>query len=127
MLDDGKLICPVQLALERDIAGGVGLLGRTVQATPERIGMTAIEEVGLGLSTNHLCTEHTLRHFRASLWLPAFLDRSGWRGAESDTAALHKAQATIDALTAGYRKPQGREDKLGKLRAVVRRARARLT
>ena len=123
LLDDGKVISPVQLMIERDLADGIGLLGRELAPSPERIGMDAIEEVGLGLETNHMLTEHAHDHFRSSLWLPELIDRSGWCGASDDAALLGRAQDCIDELVATYRKPPGREDQLQRLRLIVDGAR----
>lgn len=126
MLDDGKVICPVQLLVERDVAKAVRLLARPFEPTAERIGMDAIVEVGIGMETNHLTTRHALEHFRGSLWLPELIERAGWRGPESDRAMLDAAQGRVEELRAEYRKPEGREDKLAAMRKVVERARAHL-
>ena len=68
-----------------------------------------------------------LSRFRSSLWLPRFVDRSGWNGAPSDQAMLDKAQKHINDLLAQYKKPEDREEKLAAMRKVVNRARRALT
>jgi trimethylamine--corrinoid protein Co-methyltransferase len=122
MLECGKTICAAQLMLERDLAGSLSALGRSIDPTPENLALDTIADIGLGLSRNHLQSEHTLRHFRDSLWLPELVDRSGWNGPETEAAALDRAQSRADELIAQYRKPEGREDKLRALRAVMERA-----
>jgi trimethylamine--corrinoid protein Co-methyltransferase len=126
MLECGKVMAPVQLMLERDFSQGAGSFARKVDPTRSMIGMDAICEVGLCLDQNHLMTEHTVEHFRSSLWLPRLIERGGWRGAEGDKAMLDKAQAQIDDMLSQYRKPEGREDQLAKMRAVVERAKQKL-
>jgi hypothetical protein len=65
---------------------------------------------------------HTLEHFRAGSWLPQLANRSGWTGPRQDEILLDRAQQEVDELVAQYVKPQGREDQLAKLRAVMERA-----
>jgi trimethylamine:corrinoid methyltransferase-like protein len=90
------------------------------------MALPSIEQVDLGLAMNHMLSEHTLQHFRANLWLPQLVDRSGWNGPASDRALLDKAQARINALLAGYHKPEGRADYLARMRQVIERARRAL-
>jgi len=126
MLEEGKVLSPVQLLIERDLAAGVGHYSRTVEATPESIGLDAILEVGHGIGRNHLSTEHTLRHFRDALWLPQLIDRSGHRGPEHEREVLGKASADVRELLAAYRKPEVDPDTLARMRQVVIRARREL-
>jgi len=126
MLDDGKILAPVQLMLERDLGLGVRNLEREVDPTPENIAMPSIVEVDLGLHTNHVISEHTLKHFRSALWLPEFIERSGFEGPEQEQRMLDKAQAKVNELLAQYEKPEGREEQLAEMRKVVERARTEL-
>ena len=123
MLDDGKLICPVQLLLERELSAALGRFGRTIEPTAENIGLDAIREIGLGLQASHLQTEHLLHHYRSSLWIPEFIDRAGWNGFEAEKQILDKTQAKVNADIADYTKPDGRDEQLAAMRAVVERAR----
>jgi trimethylamine--corrinoid protein Co-methyltransferase len=126
LLDEGKTLSPVQLLLDREFAAGSQQYARGIDLSLDGIGMEAILEVGVGVQANYLQSEHTLRHFREALWLPAILDRSGWNGAEHEARVLAKAQEQVNALVAQYRKPEGREDQLAALRAVIDRARGHL-
>ena len=126
MLEEGKVLSPVQLLIERDLAGGVGHFGRTVEATADRIGLDAILDVAHGIGRNHLTTDHTLRHFRDALWLPQLLDRSGYGGPAHERVILGKAKVQVGALLAAYRKPEVDADKLARMREVVDRARKEL-
>jgi trimethylamine--corrinoid protein Co-methyltransferase len=126
MFDDGKVISPVQLLLDRDMAMGVARLGRAVDPSEENIGLEAIREIGLGLQSSHLQTEHLLRHYRQALWMPELIDRAGWAGAEHEKRILDKAHARFRACLAEYRKPEGRDDQLAAMRQVVDRARREL-
>jgi len=126
MLDDGKILAPVQLLLERDLSAGAGLLAGALDVTDEAISLDSVSEVGIGLDLNHLQTDHTLRNFRNSLWLPRLIDRSGYAGPESDREVLGKAQEQFENLLAQYEKPEGREEQLAAMRKVVDRARREL-
>jgi trimethylamine--corrinoid protein Co-methyltransferase len=122
MLECGKTLAPVQLLLERDFSSALGLCGHEVAPTPENLGLPTMLEVDLGLSTNYLQSDHTFRHFRANAWLPQLLSRAGWTGAADEEVLLNRAQAQFEALLAQYQKPEGREEKLAALGAVLKRA-----
>ena len=126
MLEEGKVLCPVQLLLERELGTGVQFLGRSIEVTPETICLDSILEVGSGLNESHLSTEQTLHHFRQHAWCPELLDRTGWDGPESDAATLLKMQDRCRELVAAYERPDVDPDQLAAMRAVVERARREL-
>ena len=70
--------------------------------------------------------EHTVEHFRSALWLPELMERPGWTGPETEKRVLDRAQKKVNELVAAYEKPDVDKDMLGKLRAVVERARKEL-
>ncbi|MHB0874766.1 MAG: trimethylamine methyltransferase family protein [Anaerolineae bacterium] len=124
-LEAGLSLCPVQLLLDRDISAALRFLEMPA-VDQESIGLDAILAVGHGEHETYLTTEHTLRHFRQSLWMPEFLDRAGWDGIGGDQKVLQRAQARVDDLVASYSKPDFAPDKLAKMRQVVERARRAL-
>ena len=126
MLEEGKTISPVQLLLERDLATGLQGIGGGLVPTPDMIGLSAIHQVDLGLHTSYLETEHTLNHFRHSLWLPEFIERAGWDGPDAEKQVLDRTQEKVDSLIAQYSKPEGRGEQLAAMRAVVEKAKADL-
>ena len=126
MLEEGKTISPVQLLLERDLATGLQGIGGGLVPTPDMIGLSAIHQVDLGLHTSYLETEHTLNHFRHSLWLPEFIERAGWDGPDAEKQVLDRTQEKVDSLVAQYSKPEGRGEQLAAMRAVVEKAKAEL-
>ena len=126
MLDTGKTISPLQLLLDRELSVALESLGQPVEVTPETIALDTILEVGFGLETNYLLSEHTLRHYRDSLWLPQLMSRTGWNGFAEEEALLERARAKVESLIAAYRKPDTDPDKLARLRQVVERARKEL-
>ncbi len=126
MLDDGKILAPVQLMLERDLGAGAHQFAREVEPTADNIAMPSILEVDLGLKLDHLRTEHTLQTFRKALWLPELIERAGFAGFEQEQRMLDKAQAQVNELLGQYRKPEGREPQLAEMRKVVEKARQQL-
>jgi len=126
MLDDGKVLSPVQLLLERDLTGGVAQYSRTVNATPEALALATIADVDVGLTKSYFETTHTLENFRKCLWTPTLIDRSGWRGADQEAAILEKASREVQTLLAGYRKPAVDPGTLAAMRGVVDRAKREL-
>jgi len=126
MLEEGKTMCPVQLLLERDMAGGVAQLAREMAVNDNELALDVIEEIGLGFEANYLAAEHTLEHFRESCWMPRLIDRSGWAGAETDRQILDAAQRQFEELLAQYQPPEDRADVVARMREVVARARREL-
>jgi trimethylamine:corrinoid methyltransferase-like protein len=123
MLECGKTMCPVQLLLERDFLGSLDLFAHTIDPTPENLAFDTMLEVGLGFGRNYFESLHTLHSFRGNVWLPNLMARDGWRGGAQDETLLAKAQAQMTELVAQYRKPEDREEKLIRMRAVMERAR----
>ncbi len=126
LVDEGKTLSLVQVLLDREYATGAAQLARVLDPTPENLALPTILEVGVGLNRNFFESAHTLEHFRSCLWLPKLLDRSGWGGFEAEAQVLARAREQVDALLAQYRKPQGREEQLERMRAVFERARREL-
>jgi len=122
-LDDGKLISMAQLLIERDASLGAGHLARTLEPTEANLALDTILTVGHGMKTNYLMADQTLRNYRQNLWLPELIDRSGWKGEESDRAMLERARGKVREMLAQYQKPEGRGEQLAAMRAVVERAR----
>lgn len=126
LVDEGKTLSLIQLLLDREYASGARLLARSIDPTPEKIALPTILEIGVGLSGNYFETDHTLAHFRSSVWLPELLDRSGWNGFAAEEEVLAKTRARVNDLISQYEKPDGREDQLAAMRQVVERAKREL-
>jgi len=126
MLEEGKTISPVQLILERDLGLGVRHFGRSIEPTNENIAIDTILDVGLALERNYLNTDHTFRHYRQSLWLPEFIERSGWDGFGQEDNILRKAQEKVNELIEAHKKPEIDESKLAEMRKVLQRAKRNL-
>ena len=122
MLETGKTLCPVQLLLERDLTSGAAIYGRPVDTSPEALCMDEILDVGFGLDESYLTTDTTLTAYRDHLWCPAWMERDGWRGVETDTKVLDRIQQEVDDLVASYVKPDVDPDKLAEMRKVIGRA-----
>jgi len=126
MVEQGRAISLVQLLLDWEMTTGLESLTQEVVVDDETIALDTIHEVGYGLETNYLGSEHTLRHYRATTWIPPFTDRSGYRGCQSEEEALQKARAKIQEMLARYVKPEKDPAMLAELRRIVDRARKEL-
>jgi trimethylamine:corrinoid methyltransferase-like protein len=126
MVDCGKVLSDVQLLIDRELTAGLQQYARPVRLSAEAIGLDSILEIGLGLHASHLQSDHTAHHFRECLWMPEFLRRTGWNGAAEEEETLRGLREKAKDLVASYRKPEGREDQLAAMRAVVERARREL-
>jgi len=126
MLDEGKIMSPVQLLLDREYAAGAAHLARAFDPTPENVAMDDIVEVDLGIHESHLGTMRTAQRFRDSVWLPRFMDRAGYAGHAREDELLAKTADEVDRLLATYEKPEGREEQLAAMRAVIERAKKAL-
>ncbi|MGD9494797.1 MAG: trimethylamine methyltransferase family protein [Armatimonadota bacterium] len=126
MLDEGKIMSPVQLLLDREFAAGAAHLARELDPTPENLAIDDIIEVDLGISMSHLGTMRTAQRFRDGMWLPRLVERSGYAGHAREDNLLAKVADEVDRLLATYHKPEGREDQLAAMRAIVERAKRAL-
>jgi trimethylamine--corrinoid protein Co-methyltransferase len=125
LLESGKTFSPVQFMLDHEFARYLGRFARGVSLDDEDIALEAILEIGLGLTRNHLTSEHTLARFRA-LYQPTLLDRSFWHS-DADTAAseerlLAAAWREYQAVRERYEPASVGEEKLHALRGVLDRA-----
>lgn len=126
MVETGRTISAVQLLLDREFTEEAGFLGERIDCSPEAIGLDTIIEVGFGLTTNHLSTEHTLRHFRANAWMPRIADRRGYEGCTTDEAVVARARKRVQELLGQYVKPDRDPAVLQRLQSIVERARREL-
>jgi len=126
MLETGKTISPLQLLIDREVTGGVQVLGSDIEVTPETIALDTIFEVGFGLKRSYMGEEHTVRRYRQALWYPPLSRREPWNGPATEEAVLARARRKVDELIASYRKPEVDPGQLARMRAVVERARREL-
>jgi trimethylamine:corrinoid methyltransferase-like protein len=122
LIDEGKTMSGIQLLLDREYSVAIGRLAQAFDPSPANLALDTITDVGIGLETNHLQSEHTLRNFRRCLWLPELLDRSGWNGAAEEAKVIERTRAKLRDLLGRYVKPDDREDRLAAMRQVYARA-----
>jgi trimethylamine:corrinoid methyltransferase-like protein len=123
MVEEGRTLSAVQVLLDREFASAAAHLTREFDPSPDRIALDEILQVGLGIGESHLETMHTAKRFRDSLWLPALIDRSGYAGFDREGQILRETADRVEGLLDDYEKPEGREEQLAEMRAIVERAR----
>jgi trimethylamine--corrinoid protein Co-methyltransferase len=130
LLDSGKTFSPLQLLIDRELQGVLWRFAAGAKVDDGELALDTIVALGAGIGSSHLESEHTLKHFRQSLWFPALLDRGVWRSEreeeQPDRRLLERAQAQLDAVLARYRRPEVDGEMLEKARAVAQRARREL-
>ena len=102
MVEQGRAISLVQLLLDWEMTTALESLTQPVVVDDETIALDTILEVGYGLESSYLTTDHTRRHYRATTWLAPFSDRSGYRGCQTEEEAMAKAKAKIQEMLAQY-------------------------
>lgn len=127
LLDSGKMFSPLQLLIDREAESLIQRFEQGIAVDPVEIGLDTMAHSGSGLSRSYLESEHTLRHYRQSLWFPRLFDRGVWRDdrneSHPDAAMLKRAQAQFTEVMSRYSKPEVDEEKLARVRQVVNRAR----
>jgi trimethylamine:corrinoid methyltransferase-like protein len=130
LLESGKTLSPEQLLIERDVTEQLRRVVGPIDVNLESLASQAIEKVGHGLTESYIECEHTLHHFRESLWHPALLDRTVWHGFEieagQDRALVDRAHKLFKHTLASYHTPDADPARLAAMKAVVARAQDRL-
>ncbi|MDO8685806.1 MAG: trimethylamine methyltransferase family protein, partial [Clostridiales bacterium] len=118
-IDSGLTISPVQFVFDLDFTKALKFLEPPVISN-ETMGIDSILEIGFGKTENFLSNEHTVEFMRTSSWMPGIISRLWFPEAEDE--AFDKALKAVKEYKASYKKPEGREDILIKVRNVIERA-----
>jgi trimethylamine--corrinoid protein Co-methyltransferase len=103
LLAGGKRFCPEQAVLELEVAEAICCLHTGVKVSDDLLGVDVIDEVGIG--KEFLSHEHTLKHFRRTLWAPKIWDRRN-----PDTLAVEKKGDMLEAARMKVRDILQRDD-----------------
>ncbi len=98
-LESGLLGSFDMLVMSNEVIGMAKRILSGVTVTPETLAVDVIERVGPG--GHYLTQEHTRRHFKSELWLPALMDRQqrgGWEASGSKTLAERVRARVRDIL-----------------------------
>jgi len=119
-LEAGLAISPVQFMLDREITEGLRFL-ESPTIDEDSLGVETILQVGFGQEMNYAETQHTLEHFKASIWAPEFFDRTGW-SLESEAEALNKAREKVRQALEVYEKPEVDPEVIAGVEEVIAKA-----
>jgi len=128
-LDGAAIFSPEQAMIDLDLCRGLWKFYRGVDMSDEALAVDEIESIGAGDGKSTFDTDHTLRHFRDSLWMPKLLDVSMWHdGLEADRerTMLRKANAQWKEYLGSWRQPEVNPELVADIHGVVERARAEL-
>jgi len=119
-MDSGLTISPVQLIIDRDFSKSLRFLDKPL-INKETLGMEAILEIGFGKKENFMSHSHTIKNMKGSSWIPEYFTREGW-SPEIEEKTVKNALEKVKEIKAGYKKPEGREDKVEKAKQVIEKA-----
>lgn len=74
LIAEGKLFSLEQVLIDIEIAKAIQRFFRGIEINEETLAVEIIRKVGIG--GHFLSEEHTLRHFKDSMWLPELFDRT---------------------------------------------------
>jgi trimethylamine:corrinoid methyltransferase-like protein len=119
-IDSGLTISPVQLLLDIEFSKGLKFLEKPV-VSKDTLGIEAILEIGFGKKKNFMSHDHTIKNMKESSWTPKYFTREGW-SIEIEEKIIKNALERVKEIKATYKKPEGREDKVEKVRKVIEKA-----
>lgn len=129
-LDAGKAFSPAQMVIDFEINQELARLAHGIEVSDETLALDLIREYALDHARIYLDADHTVRHFRQTLWQPLLMDRSSWAG---DAAERRKERQAVDEAESRWRRARQRYQPpaipIEKIRAVddvITRARAQL-
>jgi trimethylamine:corrinoid methyltransferase-like protein len=123
-IDAGAAISCVQLLLDYDFTNSLKQL-ESPKICKEDICMDSILNVEFGLKSNYMEEDSTLNNLYSASWCPEFFSRTGYDKQKNDEA-IAKANQKVKQLISEYKKPEGMDDKLTKVRKVIDRAKRNL-
>ena len=111
LLDNGSAFSPTQAMLDLDVNLALYKLGQGIRVDDDTLGVDLIHQLAFCEEQAYIQTEHTLAHFRETMWDTRYFDRTyrrqaTYRPQEADQAILDKAERTWRRLVAGYVPPQ---------------------
>jgi len=125
LLDGGRSFCPTQLVIDYEINKMLESTFRNVRLDEEIMPVPEIKKI-IDANSGFLESEHTLKHFRQSIWTPKLLDRTAWRDdtseANADNELLEKAEKIWREALQTYKPPQRESRSIKTLKDIVHRA-----
>jgi trimethylamine--corrinoid protein Co-methyltransferase len=95
-IESEKTISPVQALIDNEI---IGMVRRTLQGFPVEEDSLAVEKIrNMGIMGSFLATDHTLMHFKNSLYMPKLLVREQRANAGELDHLVARAEDEVDNL-----------------------------
>lgn len=129
-LQAGNIYSPTQQVLDLEMNRQIAQLSRGFDVSDTTLALDVIERYLDGAAGSFLDMDHTLEHWRETLWFPRLLDRIPPENADAardyDRRILDRAEAYWRDALASYTPPDLDEAKLKAAEDVAARARAAL-
>lgn len=129
-LEAGNTYSPTQQVIDLEINRQVAQLARGMDVTDDTLAVDDIERFALDEKSSFLMMDHTLDHWRESLWMPKLMDRTSFNAPETERRKerqiVERAEARWRDALAGYEAPQLDGDKVKDAEDVLAHARKAL-
>lgn len=114
-IDSSMAVAYEQYVLDNEIIGNIKRVLKGISVTPETLAVELIQEVGPG--GHFLAQEHTLKHMRQELYLPALAVRQNYTAWDKSgrKSMVDHARAEVERLLSGHCPlplPDGLEEEL---------------
>jgi trimethylamine--corrinoid protein Co-methyltransferase len=129
-LEAGNTYSPTQQVIDLELNRQTAQLARGMDVTDETLALAEIERFAPDDGQSFLPMDHTLQHWRESLWLPALMDRTSFESPEverqKERQIVERAEACWRDALARYSPPPLDEHEIKAAEDVLARARKAL-
>ncbi|MCJ7735937.1 MAG: trimethylamine methyltransferase family protein, partial [Anaerolineae bacterium] len=109
-LEAGNTYSPTQQVMDLEINREIAQLARGVDVSDDTLAIDEIERFASGDGQSFLMLDHTLSHWRESLWHPALMDRTSFESPEAERKKelqiVERAEARWRDALAHYEPPE---------------------
>jgi trimethylamine--corrinoid protein Co-methyltransferase len=129
-LEAGNTYSPTQQIIDLEINRQAMQLARGMEVNDDTMAVAEIEQFVPDDKQSFLMMDHTLKHWKESLWMPALMDRSSFESPEAERKKelqiVERAEARWRDALASYTPPRLDEDKIKAAEKVLEQARKKL-
>jgi len=102
-VESEKTISPVQAVIDDEIVGMVKRYLAGFDTDEESIALDEIRKIGI--SGHFMASEHTLAHYRESIWMPRLLVRAQRSAPGEEDQLVRRAEKTVEKILSANREP----------------------
>jgi trimethylamine--corrinoid protein Co-methyltransferase len=129
-LEAGNTYSPTQQVIDLEINRQTMQLVRGMEVNDDTMAVAEIEQFVPDDSQSFLMMDHTLKHWKESIWMPSLMDRSSFESPEAERKkelqVVERAEARWRDALAAYTPPRLDEDNIKAAEKVLEQARKKL-